>query len=109
MGQNAEQMNTAFLQYTLLGWLETWQAAYKRTLIVPADRDTISIEFIVDDFLRADTATRADSYQKLRASGVVTANEIRALENLPALPDGNSLASPFTSTGAKPVTEEINQ
>ncbi len=106
---NAEQMNTAFLQYSVLPWLRTFEAAYRRVLLSPDDRKEYSIEFIVDDFLRADTAARASAYQAFRSAGVMTANEIRRLENLPALPDGDSLSSPFTTSNSTDAPPEANQ
>ena len=95
-----------FLQFTLLPWLRTWEAAYRRILLNPDERATLSIEFIVDDLLRADTATRANSYGQFRSMGAMTANEVRKRENLPALPGGDKLENPYTTTapakGAKP-------
>jgi HK97 family phage portal protein len=102
---NSVEQNRQFLQYSLLPWLEAWSAAYSRVLLDADERKTYSIEFVVDDLLRANPKDRAESYAKLRAAGTHTANEIRALENLPARDDGNSLESPFTSTGKGPTDE----
>jgi HK97 family phage portal protein len=100
---NSEQANLAFLQLTLLPWLRAWEAAYRRTLLTPTERDQVSIEFVLDDLLRADTATRAQAYASFRAMGVMSANEIRSKENLPAHPDGDTLSNPFTDAG-KPAS-----
>lgn len=102
---NSEQMRLDFMQFTLLPWLRTWEAAYRRVLLDPSERSTTSIEFVVDDLLRGDTTTRATAYAQFRSAGVMTANEIRKLENLPALPGGDELSNPYTSTGttAPPV------
>ncbi len=97
---NSEEMGRQFLQFTLLPWLRAWEGAYRRVLIAPEDRDTFEVAFVVDDLLRGDTKARAESYAKLRAAGVVTANEVRRWENLPALPDGDVLANPFTTSGS---------
>lgn len=94
---NSEEMNRAFLQYTLLPWLRTWEAAYQRILLAQEERATASIEFVVDDLLRADTATRAASYAQFRSMGVMTANEIRKLENLPSISGGDVLQNPYTT------------
>ena len=55
---NAEELGQTFVTYTLLPWIEAWQAAYERVLLDPEADDAFSIEFVVDDLLRADTATR---------------------------------------------------
>ncbi|MYZ46470.1 phage portal protein [Propylenella binzhouense] len=95
---NSEEMGRQLVTYTLLPWLRAWEAAYRRVLLTPEERDTYSVEFVVDDLLRGDTKTRAEAYTKLRASGSVTANEVRRWENLPAHPDGDTLASPYTTS-----------
>lgn len=100
---NSEQMRQDFLTFSLMPWLRIWQDAYSRVLIDQDDRDTFTIEFVVDALLRPDTQTRAGAYQVFRSAGIMTANEIRALENLAPLPDGNSLANPYT--GGAPTGE----
>jgi len=97
---NVEQQALQFLQLCLLPWLKAWTDAYRRTLLAKEERSKFSIAFVVDDLLRGDTATRAEAYAKFRAAGVMTANDVRRRENMPALPEGNTLASPFTTPGA---------
>ncbi|MEF2548532.1 phage portal protein [Aurantimonas sp. E1-2-R+4] len=96
---NVEQQTLQFLQLCLLPWLKAWTDAYRRTLLARDDRASHSIAFVVDDLLRGDTATRAEAYAKFRAMGAFTANDVRRRENMPALPDGNQLASPYTTPG----------
>ncbi|MER2263894.1 phage portal protein [Methylobacterium oxalidis] len=102
---NSETMGRQFLTMTLMPWIKTFQGAFRRTLISRADRKTYTVDFTVDGLLQADSAARAAFYAALRAAGCVTANEVRALENLPAHPDGNSLASPHTTANAAPALE----
>lgn len=96
---NTEQQALQFLQLCLLPWLKAWTDAYRRTLLSKDERVSHSIEFVVDDLLRADTQARAASYAQFRSAGVMTANDVRRKENLPALPDGDSLSSPYTTAG----------
>lgn len=95
---NNEQANLEFLQNTLQPWLDVWVAAYRRVLFDAADKADHVIEFLPDALLRADTATRAEAVAKFRAAGVMTANEVRARENLPTLPDGDKLENPYTTS-----------
>jgi len=95
---NAEQYNLQFLQYSLLPWLRTFESAYRRVMLTPDERKTHSISFAVDDLLRGDTKSRAEFVSKMRAAAVMTANDARALENLPAHVDGDVLSNPFTAT-----------
>jgi HK97 family phage portal protein len=95
---NSESGRMHFLQFTLLPWLRTWESAYRRILLNPSERSSLSIEFVVDDFLRADSGTRATSYAQYRSMGVMTANEVRKRENLPAMAGGDKLENPYTTT-----------
>lgn len=97
---NSEEANRQFLQYTLLPWLRTFESSYRRVILSPEERKHYSIEFDVNDLLRGDTAARGEFIAKMRASGVMTANEARAIENLPARSDGDSLASPHVQSPA---------
>jgi HK97 family phage portal protein len=57
-------------------------------------------EFLADALLRADTQTRYDAYKAARQAGWLTANEIRAYENLPPEPHGDELQA--TPVGGAP-------
>lgn len=96
---NTEQQSLTFLQHGLLPWLSEWTDAYSRTLLTRAERRQYSFDFDVDDLLRADTQSRASSFASLRAAGIVTGNDCRRELNLPALPDGDTLTSPYTTAG----------
>ncbi|WP_020187112.1 phage portal protein [Methylopila sp. 73B] len=95
---NTEQMGALFLQLTLLPWLRTWQDAYRRLLLSEDERRTHLVEFVIDDLLRADAATRATAYAQYRAMGAMTKNEVRAGLNLPALDGGDDLDNPNITT-----------
>jgi HK97 family phage portal protein len=57
-------------------------------------------EFKVDSLLRADTAERFTAYVRARQAGWLSANEIRELENYPAVPDGDNVQQ--TPVGGAP-------
>lgn len=105
---NTEQLQLQFLQVCMLPWLREWTDAYSRVLLSREERAKLSFDFITDDLLRADTAARAEAYSKLRAAGVVTANEVRRLENLPPIAGGDVLQNPFT-TSDKTAANDNNQ
>jgi phage portal protein BeeE len=70
-------------------------------VLTPEERKSksYSIAFDTSDMLRGDSAARAEFFAKARGSGVMTANECRALEDLPAHPDGDALINPFVQSG----------
>ncbi|MBO0141604.1 phage portal protein [Agrobacterium sp. Ap1] len=95
---NAEQMAASFLQLCLRPWLDKWQDAYATVLLTEEERDDHYFEFVIDDLQRADAAGRAEIFGKLVAMRAMTPNEVRAAMNLPALPGGDDLANPYTTT-----------
>lgn len=52
-------------------------------------------EFVIDGMLRADAGARAAYYKTMADIRAITPNEIRRLENLPPLPDGDVPALPI--------------
>lgn len=95
---NTEQMARQFLTLTLRPWLETWQWAYARVLLDPTDRADHYVEFITDDLLSTDSATQATTFAQYRSMGAMTANEVRAARNLPAIAGGDVLQNPYTTS-----------
>ena len=98
---NAEEMFQSFLTLTLRSWLDAWEWAYARVLLSPEEREAGTyVEFVVDDLLTANAATRATVYAQFRSMGAMTANEVRAGLNLAPLPDGNTLSKPNNTPGS---------
>jgi HK97 family phage portal protein len=103
---NAEEMGRAFVAYTLMPWLEQWQGAFRRCLFTRDERGQYFAEFMLDEFNRADTAKRSDSYAKMIAARVLNPNEVRAMENLPPYSGGDEFFNPnvaTSSTGGSPA------
>lgn len=68
------------------------------------------IEFVIDDLLTANAATRATTYAQYRSMGAMTANEVRAGLNMPPRDGGDTLdntANPDSATEAHPVFVEL--
>jgi HK97 family phage portal protein len=90
-GTGLEQMNLWYLAYSLRPRLKHIEQTIAKSLLTPFERKTYYAEFNVDGLLRADSAARSKLYQILLDHGVVTSNEVRAMENLPPLPGGDEL------------------
>jgi len=104
---NTGEMGQEFLTYTLLPWLEAWTGAIRRACFTPEERAEYLAEFLVDDLLRADMASRADAYAKLIAARVLNPNEARAMENRAPYAGGERFENPNTTTsGAAPGATE---
>ncbi len=105
---NVEQLMLQFRQFTIAPWLRRWQDAYTRVLLTPEQRATHYVEFLSDDLASADLAAQATAFGQYRSMGAMTANEVRAIRNLPALPGGDDLANPYTTSGSAPPDRQAS-
>ena len=110
---NIEHQSLEFVQHTLRPWLVRWEQELNRKLF-PDDEDTgqpspYYVEFNVDGLLRGDVKARADYYVKGRQWGWLSANDVRRMENMPPIQDGDVYVSPQNmqpaSQAANPVDE----
>ena len=116
-----EQQSRDFVTYSLTPDLQRWDGAATRDLV--SDDDNYYTGFDTSALLQADSEAKAKYIRELWSMGVLSINEIRALEGMNPLPaeDGDkrfvqtsySLLEGFTPenpTGApapEPVVEEI--
>jgi len=107
---SAEQANAVFVQSTLAGWAARLEQEINRKLIKRGDDVTTRISF--DDLLRGDMSTRFSAYAVAVTNGILTPNEIRAREGLPAVDGGESIrlplntSTPTAAASATPVLQD---
>lgn len=102
-GSGIEQQNIQFLQYSLMPWLVRWEQALKRDLLSVKGFATHQIKFVVQGLLRGDMQARSSYYQAMLDRGVLTINDVLALEDRNgAGPVGNQR---FISHNLVPLTE----
>lgn len=77
---NIEKLSLEFVMYTMLPYMRRFEMAAAR-LFKPGDRGRYFYRFNADGLLRADSVARAQLYSILLQNGVVSRNEVRALEN----------------------------
>lgn len=99
-----EDEAAAFLKFCLGPRLRRIESAFR------ADPDLFSgtelyPEFKVDSLLRADTAERFTAYVAARQAGWLSANEIRELENYPAVDGGDNVQQTPVGGAPNPTTE----
>lgn len=97
---NAEAMGQEFLSTVLLPWLKMWEQAISRDLLDESERGEYFAEFLVDDLVKADLASRMTAYTSAVANGILTSNECRAMENRPPLAGGDVLRAPLNTAPA---------
>lgn len=113
---NAEQQDLAFVKHTLLRWVRQFEQELNLKIFGRTSNAQF-IEMNVDGLLRGDFKTRMDGYSAGIQHGVLTPNEARRRENLPDMPDGESLfmqgamvpiSQAGTPQGAAPDVGNVN-
>jgi HK97 family phage portal protein len=106
-GSGIEQLVTGFYKLNLRPYLEALENSISTHLFNDADRREYEVEFDFEGLLRADQKTRFEGYRTAIASGLMTPNEARGLEWLPAVEGGDQLLIqgamvPVKDAGKKP-------
>lgn len=84
---NVEQQDLFFAKHTIAPWLSNIEQELRRKMLLPVERENYEFKFSMLSLMRGDMAARANYYQTLLASGVLSINEVRGLE------DRNKIAS----------------
>lgn len=105
---NIEQQSLEFVKYTLDPWVIRWEQAMHRALLSEDEKKDYFFKFNVEGLLRGDYTSRMTGYATARQNGWMSANDIRALEDLDQIPaelggdlylvNGNMV--PLTDAGA---------
>lgn len=103
---NIEEQGRDFLTYTLLAWLERWTQELNFKLLSDEEQEEYYFHFVVDGLLRANIEKRYKAYAVGRQWGWFSANDIRRLEDLPPIPDGDVYLSPSNMTPADKANAE---
>lgn len=85
---NIEQLGQEFVTYTMMPWLVRIEQAIALKLLLPAERRVYFVEHLVAALLRGDLASRYQAYGVGRQWGWLNADDVRELENMNPLPDG---------------------
>ncbi len=89
--QSNEQNSLEFVRYTLQGDVTRWEQEDTHKLLLPSEREAgLRVKREMKVFLRGDTAAQGAWYKAMREAGVYSVNDIRALEDLPAVAGGDT-------------------
>ncbi|MEY8001602.1 phage portal protein [Clostridium sp. Mt-5] len=93
---NIEQQSLEFIMYTMLPWFKRWEDNMNMQLLTPEERMAgYYVEFKADVLLRGDIASRATYYAQGRQWGWLSVNDIKRLENMPPIENGNIYLQPL--------------
>ncbi len=103
-GSGIEQMSIGFVTYTLMPWLTRWKQAISRDLIIAPERFFAS--FVVEGLLRGDIGSRYGAYATGRQWGWLSVNDIRRLENMNPVTNGDVYLQPLNMVEAGEIEIE---
>jgi len=103
---SAEQLGLNFVMYTILPWVKRWEQSANFSLLTLWERKKgFHISFNLEGLLRGDTAARYQSYAVGRQWGWLSANDIRALENMNPIDGGDEYITMPQNIAGKPNPE----
>ncbi|WDU84216.1 phage portal protein [Caloramator sp. Dgby_cultured_2] len=95
---NIEHQSIDFVVHTIRPWIVRWEQAINWKLFGSSTK--FFAEFSVDGLLRGDIKSRYEAYAIARQWGFMSVNEIRALENLNSIPNGDIYLQPLNMVEA---------
>ncbi len=91
---NIEHQGIDLVVYTLLPWAVRWEQRLNMQLISTKMSRTLYTKLALEGFLRGDTATRYAAYASGRQQGWLSVNDIRELEDMNPVPQGDGYLEP---------------
>lgn len=82
-GTGLEQKQLRLQTFTLRPLQRRIEEAIAKSLLSPADRRRMYVEYSIEGLLRADSAARASFYSSMVQNGIYTRDDCRVRENLP--------------------------
>lgn len=93
---NIEHQSLEFVMYTMLPWFKRSEENSNMQLLTPNERKAgFYLEHKIDSLLRGDAKSRASAYAVGRQWGWLSVNDIRRLENMNAIPNGDIYLQPL--------------
>jgi len=84
---NIEHQSISFIDNTIIPWVSRIEQSLQRSLFTETEKKIYFIKFNLNARLRGDAASRANFYQTMRQNGIMSANDIRELEEMNLIPD----------------------
>jgi len=106
---NIEQQSMDYARYSLQPYLVNWEQELNRKLLSDNERKNLYFKFKTTELLRADANSRADYYRKLFEVGALSPNEIRSMEDMNAIQDGDEHFVPLNLGQVGKKENDLNQ
>tara|TARA_R100001086_G_scaffold157312_1_gene84151 strand:+ start:2312 stop:3514 length:1203 start_codon:yes stop_codon:yes gene_type:complete len=86
---NIEQQSLEFTKYSLQPYLVNIEQELNKKLLTEREQGVNYLKFKTAELLRADANSRGDYYRKMFEVGALSPNEIRKMEDMNAIDDGD--------------------
>jgi HK97 family phage portal protein len=94
-GTGIEQQSIGFLTFTLMPYLLRISQSVSRDLMTPAERRELFAEFLTPALERSDIQARYAAYNTGRTGGWLSVNDIREMENMNPIENGDVYLQPL--------------
>lgn len=105
-GSGIEQMSLGFVRYTLADHIEGYEQELENKLLTEEERKKYTIKFNLNSLLRGDAKARAEFYGLGLRDHWLTIEEVRELEDLGPMDDGDLKDRPRGIPPPKPARDE---
>lgn len=92
---NIEHQSIEFVNDSIMPWVELWQQTLDHVAFIESERDRFVARFVVDGLQRGDIQARFAAYAIARNWGWMSANDVRELENMNPVEDGDQYLVPL--------------
>jgi hypothetical protein len=99
---STETFGRFFITFTLSPLLEAWEQAFQLSLFTREDRRRYYLKHDLSEFTRAESQSRWQANVAAVINGILTANEVRAMEDVPPVEGGDTLRVPLNTGPATP-------
>ena len=83
---NIEHQSIDFAMHTIRPWLVRIEQAMNRALFAENEKGHFHVQFNIDGLMRGDYKSRMEGFAIARQNGWMSANDIRAMENMNPIP-----------------------
>lgn len=84
---NIENQSISFIDNTIVPWVTRLEQSMQKALFSFEEKKKYFVKFNLNGRLRGDAVSRASFYQTMRQNGVMSANDIRELEEMNLIPE----------------------
>ena len=103
---NIEQQALEFISDTMLSWATKWEVESDRKLFTEMDKAKYCTHHDFREITRGDSAQRSSYATKMFMIGAMNRNEIRAIDDLPPVENGDKFYIPLNMQDAEKEIEE---